>query len=104
MECGEIEWGVTEIEIDGKIEHICSADPSNIWKMNGYYYLQTGNFPILNRYGRDSKEDPYYNVFRECEESNPHYTGDWTDLFRSKDLKSWEYVHRFYKNTHAGPD
>ena len=103
VENGETEWGVTEIEINGKTEHICGADPSNIWKANGWYYFQAGNFPILNRYGRDAKEDKYYNVFRECEESNPHYTGDWTDLFRSKDLKNWEYVHRFYINDHGNP-
>ena len=104
IESGELKWGVTEIETDGKTEHICSADPSNIWKMNGYYYLQTGNFPLLNDYGRDKENDPYYNVFCESKESDPHYTGDWTDLFRSKDLKKWEYVHRFYINDHSNPE
>ncbi len=104
VENGETEWGVTEIEINGKTEHICGADPSNIWKADGWYYFQAGNFPILNRYGRDAKEDKYYNVFRECEESNPHYTGDWTDLFRSKDLKNWEYLHRFYINDHSNSE
>ena len=34
------------------------------------------------------------------ENSDPHYQGDWTDLFRSEDLKTWTFVHRFYENTH----
>ncbi len=85
------EWGMTEMVIDGQTEIICNADPSNIWKVGDTYYMQTGNLCILNKYGRE-------------ENSPEKYQGDWTDLFRSKDLKTWEYVHRFYKNTHAGPD
>ena len=85
------EWGMTDMVIDGQVEHICNADPSNIWKIGDTYYMQTGNLCILNKYGRE-------------EDSPEKYQGDWTDLFRSRDLKSWEYVHRFYKNTHAGPD
>ena len=84
-------WGTMDIEIDGKIEHISCADPSNIWKANGFYYMQTGNLCVLNHYGRN-------------EDSDAHYQGDWTDLFRSKDLKKWEFVHRFYANTHKGND
>ena len=84
-------WGTVDIEIDGKIEHISCADPSNIWKANGFYYIQTGNKSVLDNYGRD-KSSPV------------HYQGDWTDLFRSKDLKTWSFVHRFYINTHKGTD
>ena len=85
------EWGITDMEIDGQTVHVCCADPSNIWKIGNDYYMQTGNLIILNKYGR-------------AEDSPEELQGDWTDLFRSTDLKNWEYVHRFYKNTHAGPD
>lgn len=89
---GSIEhWGTVDIVKDGMTEHIGCADPSNIWKRNGYYYMQTGNKPVLDTYGRQ-------------EDSFPKYKGDWTDLFRSKDLKNWEYVHRFYKNPHFDKD
>jgi len=84
-------WGTIDLQINGKTEHIGCADPSNIWKANGYYYLQTGNKCVLDAYGRD-------------ENSDPHYQGDWTDLFRSKDLKTWEHVHRFYINDRENPD
>lgn len=87
----ETVWGIVDLEIDGKIEHISCADPSNIWKMNGKYYMQLGNLPVLNMYGRE-------------ENSNPHYQGDWTDLFRSDDLKKWAFVHRFYENPHKDAD
>ena len=82
-------WGVTDIEIDGETLHIGSADPSNIWKANGKYYMQTGNKPVLDRFGR--KED-----------SPEKYKGDWTDLFSSDDLKKWEYIGRFYDNPQKG--
>ncbi|MBR5311992.1 MAG: glycoside hydrolase family 32 protein [Clostridia bacterium] len=85
------EWGILELEIDGKTDYIGNADPSNIWKKDGWYYMQTGNLCVLNKYGR-------------AEDSDERLRGDWTDLFRSKDLKTWEYLHRFYKNPHAGED
>jgi len=90
VESGSI-WGVTEIETPEGTKYVGSADPSNIWKANGYYYMQTGNKCVLDTYGR-KPEDP------DC------YKGDWVDLFRSKDLKKWEYVHRFYENKHLGAD
>jgi len=82
-------WGVTNLEINGETVHVGSADPSNIWKVNGRYYMQTGNGPVLWKIGR--KED-----------APEKYKGDWTDLFRSDDLKSWEYVGRFYENDNKG--
>ena len=91
FEEGGIVWGVAEITVDGKVEHIACADPSNIWKRGGYYYMQTGNKPVLDAYGR--KDD-----------SDPHYRGDWCDLLRSKDLKKWEFVKRFYNNPHYDND
>jgi len=78
--------GTFDIEIDRKTEHLPCADPSNIWKSNGMYYMQTGNKVILDLY----KDDPYYS-------------GDWTALLRSKDLMKWEFVHRFYNNPHTNP-
>ncbi len=84
-------WGTMDVEIGGKVEHIACADPSNIWKQNGWYYLEAGNLLVLNRWGR-------------APDSEEKYKGDWTDLFRSKDLRKWEFVHRFYDDPHIGPD
>ena len=83
--------GITDIEVDGKTVHIASADPSNIWKADGKYYMLTGNKPVIDQFGR--AEDA------ECE-----YTGDWTDLFSSVDLKTWEWRGRFYNNDKRGVD
>ena len=85
------EWGIRDVELEGQTVHLGCADPSNIWKMNGFYYMQLGALCVLNKYGRE-------------ENSPPEYQGDWTELFRSRDLKHWEFVHRFYTNTHAGED
>lgn len=85
------EWGIKDVEINGETVHLACADPSNIWKMNGYYYMELGNLMVLNKYGRE-------------ENSSKKYQGDWTELYRSKDLHHWEYVHRFYENTHMGSD
>lgn len=83
------EWGIAETEIDGEIRPIANADPSNIWKKDGWYYMQTGNLCVLNKYGR-------------ADDSPRKYQGDWVDLFKSKDLIHWEYVHRFYDNPNMG--
>ena len=81
-------WGTAEI--GGEI--VGCADPSNIWKRDGWYYLQTGNLCVLEKYGR-------------APDAPEKYRGDWTELFRSRDLKTWEYVHRFYRRTpEAGED
>lgn len=78
------EFGAIKVsDENGNDKYISNADPSNIWKSNGYYYLQSGNLPILNKYGRD-------------DDSPQELKGDWVDLFKSKDLLKWEYVHRFY--------
>ena len=91
VECNEAEWGAVDIEHDGVVEHISCADPSNIWKMNGWYYLQAGNKHVLDFWGREA-------------DSDPRYQGDWTDLFRSRDLKHWSFVHRFYSSNHGHED
>jgi beta-fructofuranosidase len=84
-------WGVIEIERDGKIHPVSCADPSNIWKMNGRYYMQTGNLLVLNNFGREA-------------DSPEKYKGGWTDLFKSEDLRTWTYVHRFYVDPNRGVD
>ena len=84
-------WGITDMEIDGEIVHLGNADPSNIWKIDDTYYMQLGNLCVLNEYGRN-------------EDSEEKYKGDWTELYKSKDLKNWEYVHRFYENPHLDED
>ena len=78
VECGDEQWGVTRI--DGRL--VGCADPSNIWKKDGVYYLQAGRMPeIHTRWGKD----------------DPAYRGDWTELFTSTDLKTWRYEGRFYQ-------
>lgn len=84
-------WGYTKREFDGKEQYVGCADPSNIWKKDGYYYFQTGNIIVLDHFGRGENADP-------------HYMGDWTDLFRSRDMKNWEYVGRFYDRLTEGED
>lgn len=84
-------WGIVDIEVDGHIEHVGCADPSNIWKMSGRYYMQAGNYNPLHVHGMEGEKDP-------------HYQSGWTDLFRSDDLKTWTYVHRFYANDYQGED
>lgn len=74
------------IDANGKEKWLANADPSNIWKKDGMYYMQTGNLPILNEFGRNPNH-PLYLQMR----------GDWVDLFRSRDMQHWEYVHRFYE-------
>lgn len=53
--------------------------------------MQTGNKVVLDRFGRN-------------EDSPKEYKGDWTDFFRSDDMKKWEYVGRFYENPQMGVD
>ncbi|MFC3801138.1 glycoside hydrolase family 32 protein [Cohnella sp. GCM10012308] len=77
--------GITEV-VGKNGEHVYagSCDPSNIWKKDGVYYMQTGNLCVLGKYGRS-------------EDSPLEARGDWTDLFQSTDLKKWTYVDRFYE-------
>jgi len=79
------EWGITETkDADGKPLHYGSADPSNIWKKDGRYYILTGSLLVLEKYGR--KPDA------PLEEQ-----GDRLYLLVSDDLKSWQYVRCFYQ-------
>ena len=68
----------------GQSRYLANADPSNIWKKDGFYYLQAGNKPVLDKYGQTGQ-------------SAEIYRGDWVDLFRSEDLINWQYGGRFYQ-------
>lgn len=86
------EWGIT-IDKDKNGEEVIygSADPSNIWKKNGKYYILTGNLLVLNKYGRKA-------------ESSPSMRGDHSYLFESDDMKQWKYLHEFYKSDRKWTD
>ncbi len=80
------EWGITDMKDgSGKMIHVGSADPSNIWKRNGSYYMLTGNLLVLNKYGRNA-------------DSPASEQGDRLYLFESKNLKDWTYLHVFYQS------
>lgn len=77
------EEGVKEITLpDGKVEYLACADPSNLWKENGKYYMQLGNLLALNK----TRDIP----------AEPRLKGDWTELLESDNLVDWHYAHRFY--------
>jgi beta-fructofuranosidase len=79
------EFGITEAKgPDGKPFLYGSADPSNIWKKDGRYYILTGNLLVLNKIGRvpDAPLDQQ---------------GDRLYLLASDDLKTWKYLHVFYE-------
>ena len=86
------EWGITEVkEPDGKTHLYGSADPSNIWKRDGQYYMLTGNLLVLNKVGRNP-------------DSPAEEQGDRLYLFTSDDLKSWRYLHVFYERNSRWTD
>lgn len=79
------EWGVTEVKgADGKTIFYGSADPSNIWKKDGRYYILTGSLLVLNKIGR-APDAPLSEQ------------GDRLYLFVSDNLKDWKYLHVFYE-------
>ena len=44
--------GITELINDSNEKfYVGSADPSNIWKKDGRYYMLTGNLLLLQKYG-----------------------------------------------------
>jgi beta-fructofuranosidase len=69
---------------DGKTIYVGCADPSNIWKSDGKYYMVTGSLVVLNKIGRA----PNAPLSEQ---------GDRVYLFESDDLKSWTYKHVFYQ-------
>jgi beta-fructofuranosidase len=86
------EWGITEAkDSNGKTLFYGSADPSNIWKKGGHYYMLTGNLPVLDKLGRRP-------------DSPLEEQGDRLYLFTSDDLKNWRYLHVFYQRNPAWTD
>ena len=78
------EWGITETsDSAGNPLIYGSADPSNIWKKDGKYYVLTGNLLVLNKYGRQP-------------DSPAAMKGDRLYLFASDDLNCWTYQGVFY--------
>lgn len=82
IESSREHWGVKDITVDGVIKHIACSDPSNIWKANGWYYMQAGTLPLLQDYGPTDEQ----------------YKCNFTDLYKSRDMKDWQYVGKFYNN------
>ncbi|MCC6444283.1 MAG: GH32 C-terminal domain-containing protein [Armatimonadetes bacterium] len=79
------EFGITEIRDEqGQPKLLGSADPSNIWKKDGRYFVLTGNLLVLNKIGR-APDAPISEQ------------GDRLYLFESPDLKTWRYRHVFYE-------
>ena len=86
------EWGITELTgAAGNDLHVGSADPSNIWKKDGKYYMLTGSLMVLEKYGRKA-------------DSPADERGDRLYLFESDDLKNWTYKHRFYESRREWTD
>ncbi len=80
------EWGITSLKSTGQDSiFVGSADPSNIWKKDGIYYMLTGNLLVLNKLGRQPQ-------------APAHEKGDRLYLWKSNDLKNWTYVNRFYES------
>jgi beta-fructofuranosidase len=78
------EWGITEgKDANGRIFLQGSADPSNIWKKDGRYYMLAGNLLVLNKIGRAA-------------DASLSEQGDRLYLYVSDDLKDWKYLHIFY--------
>jgi beta-fructofuranosidase len=79
------EWGIAETtDGQGRTIRYGVADPSNLWKQDGRYYMLTGNLLVLNKFGRE-------------DQSPPEEQGDRLYLFDSDDLTNWRYRHVFYQ-------
>lgn len=86
------EWGLTAArDAAGNTFLYGSADPSNIWKHDGRYYLLTGNLLVLDKIGR-APDAPLAEQ------------GDRLYLFVSEDLRTWRYLHVFYERNPAWTD
>ena len=91
-------WGITETtDKDGNKLIYGSADPSQIWKKDGKYYMLTGNLLVLRKFGSRGKGLPADQDEPELSEDSLKYQGDWLDLFVSDDMNEWEYLHKFYE-------
>ncbi len=79
------EWGITETADEHGNKLIYgSADPTNVWKKDGKYYILMGNLLVLNKYGR--KPD-----------SPDEMKGDRLYLLESENLEEWKYKGVFYE-------
>ena len=86
------EWGITETADEAGNKLIYgSADPTNLWKKGGKYYILTGNLLVLNKYGRQP-------------DSPPDMKGDRLYLLESDDLAKWRYRGVFYQRNPAWTD
>jgi beta-fructofuranosidase len=94
------EWGITSVkDADGKEKFVGCADPSNIWKKNGKYYMLTGNLLLLRKYGSRGKGLPAGEDYSNpLPQDSVNYQGDRLFLFESQDLKSWKYLNEFYQS------
>jgi beta-fructofuranosidase len=94
------EWGITDLkDASGKVFHVGSADPSNIWKKDGKYYMLTGNLLVLRKYGSRGSGLPA-NIEKgpDLPPDSLNYQGDRLYLFSSDNLKDWKYQHEFYQS------
>ncbi len=81
-------WGITVTKDQEDNELIYgSADPSQIWKKDGKYYMLTGNLLVLRKYGSGEL----------ARADSLQHQGDHLYLFESEDLKKWDYVGEFYQ-------
>lgn len=92
------EWGITDMKnADGKPIHIGSADPSNIWKKDGKYFMLTGNLLVLRKYGSRGADLPAnMDDGPALPADSVNYQGDHLYLFSSDNLQEWTYQHEFY--------
>jgi len=100
------EWGITDLaRSPGDTIHIGSADPSNIWKKDGKYYMVTGNLLVLRKYGSRGEglpANPGDGPALPADSVN--YQGDHLYLFSSTDMKDWKYLHEFYTSKRTWTD
>ncbi len=94
------EWGISDLkDSTGRTIHVGSADPSNIWKYNGKYYMLAGNLLVLRKYGsRGGGLPANRNWDIPLPNDSVDYQGDRLYLFVSKDMEHWEYLHEFYES------
>ncbi|HRO45872.1 glycoside hydrolase family 32 protein [Agriterribacter sp.] len=92
------EWGITEMkDASGKPYYVGSADPSNIWKKDGKYYMLTGNLLVLRKFGSRGAGLPANMEEGTLPLDSLNYQGDRLYLFESDNLNDWTYKHEFYK-------
>ncbi|HZK65424.1 MAG TPA: glycoside hydrolase family 32 protein [Puia sp.] len=94
------EWGITDMkDASGKAFHTGSADPSNIWKKDGRYYMLTGSLLVLRKYGsRGAGLPANFENGPALPADSVAYQGDHSYLYVSDDLKQWKYLHEFYQS------